>query len=213
MRGKGINYDTGFSPGGRSSRAAFDPQVVQRELDIIARDLHCTAVRITGADPERLTIAAERAVNSGLDVWFSPVPSDRPTAELVPYFADCASRAAHLRKRSDREVVLVLGCELSAFASGFLPGDDVYQRLAQLSAPSPALYAAYETLLERFNAFLGETANAARREFGGRITYASGPWEQVDWRPFDIVAVDAYRDASNAATYEEQLRHYFGHDK
>ena len=28
MRGKGINYDTGFSPGGRLSREDFDPAIV-----------------------------------------------------------------------------------------------------------------------------------------------------------------------------------------
>jgi hypothetical protein len=41
MRGKGINYDTGFCPGGESSREQFDAGVVRGEMRVIARDLHC----------------------------------------------------------------------------------------------------------------------------------------------------------------------------
>jgi hypothetical protein len=74
MRGKGINYDTGFMPGNRS-RPDFDPAVVAAEIRVIARDLGCTAVRITGADPERIGIAAQAAAAEGLEVWFSPFPS------------------------------------------------------------------------------------------------------------------------------------------
>ena len=48
MRGKGINYDTGFSPGGRNSREDFDAGIVRREMHVIARELHCTAVRVSG---------------------------------------------------------------------------------------------------------------------------------------------------------------------
>ena len=43
MRGKGINYDTGFSPGGENSREHFDAGIVRSEMRIIARELHCTA--------------------------------------------------------------------------------------------------------------------------------------------------------------------------
>ena len=62
MRGKGINYDTGFINKGVSSREPFDIAVVTRELHIIRDDLHCNAVRDTGGDPARLDIAAGIAV-------------------------------------------------------------------------------------------------------------------------------------------------------
>ena len=39
MRGKGINYDTGFCPGGVNSREHFDPDVVRSEMRVIAREL------------------------------------------------------------------------------------------------------------------------------------------------------------------------------
>jgi len=59
MRGKGINYDTGFYPGGHNSRERFDAGTVRREMGVIARELHCTAVRISGGEPARLSIAGE----------------------------------------------------------------------------------------------------------------------------------------------------------
>jgi hypothetical protein len=38
MRGKGINYDTGFMPGNHS-RPGFDPALVAAEIRVIAREL------------------------------------------------------------------------------------------------------------------------------------------------------------------------------
>jgi hypothetical protein len=213
MRGRGINYDTGFLPGGQSTRESFDPEVVRRELRIIADDLHCNAVRISGADPERLSVAAAHALDAGLEVWFAPFPCELTTDELLPYLDDCAARAEDLRGRSAREVVLVLGCETSLFSPGFLPGDDLFQRIANVQVPGPELFAAFGALPARLNAFLAEAAAVARRRFGGRLTYASGSWEQVDWSPFDVVAVDAYREDSNAATFRQQLERQLSHGK
>jgi hypothetical protein len=211
MRGKGINYDTGFRPGGISSRTAFDPDVVRREIRIIAEDLHCTAIRISGADPERLTIAAEHAAAAGLEVWFAPFPCELTADEMRPLFAECADRAEAIR-RSGAEVVLVTGCELSLFAQGFIPGETVYDRIAVLSGGLKA-WAAMRQVPARVNAFLAETAADVRQRFGGRVSYAAGPWEEIDWTPFDIVSVDAYRAAYNAATFREEIRGHFRHGK
>ena len=204
MRGKGINYDTGFSPGGRLSREDFDADVVRREMQVIASELRCTAVRITGGEPERLSVAGELAAAAGLEVWFSPFPCELTTGQLAPLFADCADRAERLRRAGAR-VVLATGCELTLFAAGFLPGDDVYQRIAALQSPGPELYAAFGTMSARLNGFLAETVAAARERFAGPLTYASGMWEPVDWQPFDIAATDAYRDATNAQRFRAEL--------
>ena len=74
MRNYGINYDTGITADGDCTRKSFDDAVVQRELQIIASDLHATAVRVTGDDPRRLARAGEHALAAGLELWFSPVP-------------------------------------------------------------------------------------------------------------------------------------------
>lgn len=45
-----------------------------------------------------------------------------------------------------------------------------------------------------------------RERFGGRITYASMPFEGVDWTPFDIISVDLYRSAEVADRYAAGIR-------
>ncbi|GAA4606550.1 hypothetical protein GCM10023195_23740 [Actinoallomurus liliacearum] len=212
MRAKGINYDTGFHPGGENSRKTFDSDVVRREMRIIADDLHCTAVRISGGDPERLTVAAEHAAAAGLEVWFAPFPCELTAEQMLPLFTDCAERAEDIR-RGGTEAVLVTGCEVSLFAAGFIPGDDVYARIDALVSGDPAVYATMREVPARVNAFFAETVAAARKRFGGRITYAAGPWEDIDWTPFDLVGVDAYRAAENAGRYVEELRAHFRHGK
>ena len=75
MHRRGINYDTGFAPSGdQLSRESFEPAQVRREIEIIARDLHCNAVRISGRDADRIALAAEHALAEGLEVWFAPLP-------------------------------------------------------------------------------------------------------------------------------------------
>lgn len=212
MRGKGINYDTGFLPGNHDSRPDFDPAVVAAEMRIIARELGCTAVRVSGSKPERISIAAQAAAAEGLEVWFAPFPPELTAAELLELFRDRADRAEHLR-RAGASVVLVAGCELSLFNPGFLPGTNSYDRIARLGKPSPRLYASFARLPKRLNAFLGEAADTVRGRFGGPVTYASGTWEPVDWSRFDIVSVDAYRDAKNAGSFRADLRKQLGHGK
>ncbi|HEY1619105.1 MAG TPA: hypothetical protein VGG25_15900 [Streptosporangiaceae bacterium] len=211
MRGKGINYDTGFQPGNRS-RPDFDPAIVAAEIRVIARELGCTAVRISGADPGRIEVAARAAAAEGLEAWFSPFPCELPPASLLELFGDCADRAERLR-RDGAEVVLVIGCELSLFNPGYLPGTYFYDRIRRLARPGPRQLAAFARLPKRLNGFLAEAAQAARSRFGGPLTYASGTWEPVDWSVFDIVSVDAYRDKRNARSFRAELRKHFEHGK
>jgi len=212
MRARGINYDTGFTPGGKLSRTTFEPDEVRRELLMIVEDLHCTAVRITGFDPERIAVAAAIAAELGLEVWFAPFPCDLTTDEMLPLFLDCAARAEALRV-GGASVVLVLGCELSLFAQGFLPGDTVYSRIEGIMTASPETYAAFATAPAAVAAFLETAVAAARERFGGPVTYASGLWEDIDWTPFDFVSVDAYRDKENASTFVDQLMARTKHGK
>jgi hypothetical protein len=66
----------------------------------------------------------------------------------------------------------------------------------------------------QMNAFFGDVIERVRAEgFGGKVTYASGKWEAVDWSLFDVVSVDLYRDADNADRYVERLREYAVHGK
>ena len=212
MRGKGINYDTGARLSGGWTREAFDSSVVRREMQVIAGDLHCTAVRISGSDPDRLTIAGEHAADAGLEVWFAPFPCDLTAEQMLPLFAECAARAEDLR-RHGAGVVLVPGGELSIFARGFLPGDDLFARTALLTRPGPDLGSLLSAVPARLNAFLAEAVGIVRNGFGGKVTYASLLFERVDWTPFDYVAVDGYRAAHNAATFREEIRDLHRHGR
>ncbi|HEX8033662.1 MAG TPA: hypothetical protein VF510_07430, partial [Ktedonobacterales bacterium] len=156
MHRKGINYDTGFAPiGDRLARETFEPAQVRREIAIIARDLHCNAVRISGRDADRITLAAEYALAEGLEVWFAPFPCNMTPNELVPYFVASAQVAERLRKQSP-QVVFVLGCEMSLFNSDFIPGAHYLERIQTMMNPAllASLSVSPEELLQRFNTFL-----------------------------------------------------------
>ena len=206
MRTKGINYDTGFFPGRKASRPELDPAQVRREMEVIASDLHCNAVRVSGGDPDRLEMAARAAADAGLTVWWSPLPAELTLADTSALMERSAEQAERLR-RGGTEVVLVTGCELSVFAKGFLPGEDSYERLAALASPDPQLWAALAGVPAELTRFLADVVGSARRHFGGPVTYASAPWEHdlLDWTAFDVVSVDAYRNAQNAAAYRDDL--------
>ncbi|WP_329122817.1 hypothetical protein [Streptomyces sp. NBC_01465] len=214
MRRHGINYDTGFTPTGpESSRTEFDAATVRREMQIIAEDLHCDAVRISGGDPERLTAAAEAAAAAGLEIWFAPFPCDLPADELLAVLTDCADRAEAIRG-TGAEVVYVTGCEISLFNPGFLPGEGLMERIDALTNADRAWYGTeLPAVLGRLSTFMADVAAAVRPRFGGRITYAAGPWEHIDWTPFDIVGVDAYRAEYNKNTFREEIRGHLAHGK
>lgn len=204
MRGKGINYDTGFINKGTSSRATFDPTVVRREIGIIRDDLHCNLIRVTGGDPERLELAAAIAAELGLEVWFAPFTCDLTPDEMLALLADCAERAERIRQRG-AEVVVVTGAELSLLNHGFLPGESIgermellgnHQRLRELIGAVPA----------RMNEFLGQVVAVVREWFGGKVTYAAMPFEGVDWAPFDFVSLDLYRSAEVAPHFAGAVR-------
>jgi hypothetical protein len=205
MRGKGINYDTGFLNGGTSTHEPFDAEQVRQDMRVVHDDLHCTAVRITGGDAERLKLAATAAADAGLEVWLCPFTSNASQDELLALLGDCAGHAEALRQRGD-EVVMLTGSELSLFVIGFLPGDTLTDRLALIADPV-RVRPHIAQLRARINDFLARAAGVVRERFGGKLSYASLPFEGVDWTRFDVIATDAgYRTAATAATFRDLMR-------
>ncbi|NTV62711.1 MAG: SDR family oxidoreductase [Oscillochloris sp.] len=204
MRAKGIIYDTGFIHKGVSSREPFGIEVVTRELQIIAHDLHCTAVRVTGGDPERLDIAARIAAEAGLEVWFSPFTCDLTQAEMLTLLTDCAERAERLHQQG-AEVVYVVGAEISLLNKGFLPGDTLGERMELLS-DLQRLRPLIAQVPAQVNDFLARAVAAVRERFGGKVTYAAMPFEGVDWALFDIISLDLYRSVEVADRYAAAVR-------
>ncbi|MEF3306585.1 hypothetical protein [Paenibacillus sp. GYB003] len=208
---RGVTYDTGFLSEGGSTHPDFDAARVSREMEIIRRDLHCTAVRVTGGEPDRLDIAAQAAAAAGLEVWFSPFTNDLDQEELLALLADCAERAERLRL-AGAEVIMVAGAELTLFTRGFLPGETLPERLSILSQPA-VVRAAFAKLPDLLNGFLKRAADVVRARFGGRITYAALPSEPVNWELFDLIAVDAYNSAEVADRYADSVKKLAGSGK
>ncbi|BCJ39964.1 hypothetical protein GCM10010168_28230 [Actinoplanes ianthinogenes] len=198
MRGNGISYDTGWVLGERIGRPGFGPATVERDLRVIRDELHCTAVRVMGGDPDRLALAASIAADLGLEVWFSPYPLELTEDEMLALFAECAERAERLRERG-AAVVFVAGAEISLMNRGFLPGDDVMQRVAGMREH-------LTTVRARVNGFLARAVAVVRERFTGPVTYAAVPVEQVDWEIFDILSVDLYRSAAIADQFAAGVR-------
>lgn len=207
---RGITYDTGVDYDASSlSREHWHPTSVAQDMRTIARELHCTAVSVIGTDHDRLRDAAELALAEGLDVWLQPRLIEASWPDALEHLAVGAGIAERLREGSDRSVVLTLGCELSLFLKGILPGRGFMGRMRALTVT----WIGMPLFDRRLNAYLRSAVEVARARFGGPVTYAAGEWEGVDWAGFDYVGVDLYREASNARSYLGKLRALHDHGK
>lgn len=216
MRYLGIHYDIGTTTIDRgTTRPDLDRPTIEREIADIATGLHANAVRITGVDVDRIRVAAEVAGRHGLGIWLSPMLPDADAATTMRAIETSATIAQRLRDAGN-EVVLVVGCELSAFMRGVLPGEHQGDRLALLRDIDRLMAQVTAEGLDpqdTFDQFLREATDVARERFDGPLSYAAGPWESVDWSRFDIVGVDAYRDATNRTTYVDALRTRIEHER
>lgn len=215
MRWKGVCYDVGRALAGEAWRPNFDADIARRELTIIQRDLHCNAVRICGQDIERLTSAAEIALQLGLEVWLSPELFDHRAQETLDYLATAAQAAEKLRLRWPDRLTLSVGSELTLFMRGILDNRTFVERVGN---PFGLFLVMLRLRLLRahnkpLNAFLTQASRAVRSIFHGPVTYASAPIEDVDWSLFDVVGVDYYRGQQNRASYGERLQRYFSFGK
>lgn len=205
MRRWGVTYDTGFLHAGGTTRERFDARVVGREMSILHADLGCDAVRVTGGDRDRLETAATLAAEAGLEVWYCPFTADVGEDELFAFLGEAAERAERLRL-AGADVVLVTGSEIGVFVPGFLPGATLEERMAALSRPE-TLRARLPDVRARVNAFLARAVTMVRERFAGPVTYASLPFEGVDWTPFDLAATDAaYGSPADADRFRAGIR-------
>jgi len=210
MKHKGVCYDVGRVMMGRKWRPAFNPEIVRRELEIIKNDLHCNVVRICGLDIDRLTVAAEYALDCGLNVWLSPEMWDRSQQETLDYVAKAAASAEHIGDQATNDVVFSVGSELTLFMEGIVEGNNVFERMVHPSFLDAIREGTHNAPL---NAFLANANDVVRNAFDGKVTYASVPFETVDWSQFDIVCVDLYRDKRIRDGYANLLKRWFAFDK
>lgn len=210
LRTRGICYDTGvnYTPDALS-RTFWHVEAVAADMRVIASDLGCTAVAIFGTRHERLRDAAELALAEGLDVWLQPRLIEATSSEMIDHMVEAAKLAEVLRERHPGKVTLNVGCELSLFMKGVLPGRNFMWRMRGLLVA----WMAMPLFNRKLNVHLHLAATRAREHFGGPLAYSAGEWEGVDWRPFDSVGVDYYRERLNASTYVAGLRALARHGK
>ena len=207
---KGVCYDTGRAYSDRFvTRQVFDPAMTRRELQIIRDDLHCNAVRFQGTDVGRLTTAAADALRLGLQVWLSPERFQKSQQETLAYLVKAAAAAEPLHKRFPGRLVFCVGTESTLFTRGIVPGRTTDERIAKIRQAGlrSGPYA------PNLQAFLAEAAERVRKVFRGPLTYASTPFEVVDWTLFDYIGVDHYRNSKVEHRYAETIGRYLGQGK
>jgi hypothetical protein len=201
---RGINYDVGTAVTPEfTTRPDGHRAYLQSELEAIRDDLHCNSIAIFGGNTERLIEGATAAAAAGLNVRLQPRLIDMPAEETLVQLAEISQAAAGIQP-GNSEVVFDVGCELTLMSHGIVPGESFAERLEYFLGHLDELPSFNESL----NALLAQATTEVRKSFDGRITYASGSWEAVDWSGFDIVGVDLYRDGQNAAGYLDVLRSY-----
>ena len=132
MRFRGINYDTGtFYVPGHLSRPDWSETLMVEQIRTISEELHCNAVNVFGSDVGRIVATAEVALEAGLNVWVQPRLPDATTSATLQHFEDVAVAAEVLRVGQAR-LALNLGCELTVFTAGLLPGNGYEQRAQAL---------------------------------------------------------------------------------
>lgn len=203
MKQRGINYDTGTRYiGDALTRPTFELAEVSRDLRAIAGELHCNSVGFYGSDLERIVAAARLAQQQGLGVMMQLRAIDADRHELLAAVRSASQAAQSLCAQAP--VILNIGCELSLFMRGLLPGRSFLTRMKSLALLRPLL----PWINRRLNRVLSETLAEARHQFDGQIIYSAGVWEDIDWRPFDLAGVDLYRDKDNVRTYAADVRRW-----
>jgi hypothetical protein len=186
---RGINYDVGTVLGA-NWRPDYNPQTTHRELEIIKKDLHCTAVGISGRDISRVVATAEDALRQGLEVWLHPADwNNKPADFTLAYITEAAKAAQPLHERYPGKVVFSVGSEFTLFMQGIVPGKTLQQRLQNAFKTGIVQSGTHNQSL---NDFLGKALAEVRKVFSGPVIYRSLVWEQVDWTNFDLIGVDHY---------------------
>ncbi|TDC46471.1 abortive infection protein [Jiangella ureilytica] len=207
LRYRGIDYDTGTSYVPHTdSRPDWSSSLMQRHMAVIRTELHANAVTVFGSSPARIFETARFALDAGLEVWVQPRLPDATVTATIEQLAAVAEKVEPLRAESGR-LRLNVGCELTIFTTGLIPGRSYLDRARRLRWLWPLL----PVFNQRLNRMLHRAAGAVRQRFAGEITYGAGSWETVDWEPFDAVGLNHYRDHSNhhryTAVLDEARRH------
>jgi len=148
-------------------------------------------------------VAAEDALRQGMEVWLSPELWNKSPKTTLTYTAQAAETAEKLRRQWPDKLVLSIGSELTLFMKGIVKGGSLWRRMHNAFAGGVVKSGKHNGPL---NDYLSDATGAVRKVFQGPITYASLPFERVDWGPFDYIGIDHYRATQNTDRYADMLK-------
>ena len=207
---KGVNDDVGTVMGG-NWRPDYNPQTVEREIEIIKNDLHCNAIGISGKDIGRIAVTAEAALNQGLEAWLNPADwTNKPPEPTLAYITEAAKAAQPLYERYPGKVVFSIGSEFTLFMQGIVPGKTLMQRLDTAFKQGFVKSGRHNQPL---NDFLAKANEAVRSVFAGPVMYRSLSFEDVDWSSFDFIGIDHYWGEMIKDRYIDMVKPLFDYGK
>ncbi|MDN0201049.1 abortive phage infection protein [Streptomyces sp. S.PNR 29] len=181
---RGVVYTVGA---GETPGTAWSADRMRADIRAISDDLHADAVEITGDGVERLTATAAEAAERGLHIWLQPKIGDIPQGDILEQVAETGRFAERLR-RQGASVEFGVGCEFQLFVPGIVPGETVLERVENLLNGTVDR----ERMQRGLDRFTARAAKVGRSVFRGRLGYAAGSDDKVDWDLFDIVGLNYY---------------------
>lgn len=211
MKYKGITYDVGTEYMlGSLTRSGLTREVIEKDIFEIKNNLNCNSIRIYGTEKHLLILAAEVALKSGLNVWLSPRLINENVQTTINFLEGIAKEVETLKSvYIDKEIVFIIAGEATIDLKGFLEGETIYDRIQNIAKPSFFIKKAFGIKPPYQNAFINflhQSVLAVRKNFTGKITYASGMWEIVDWTIFDFVSINLYKASFNKSFFNKTIR-------
>jgi hypothetical protein len=191
---KGICLSIGRRFSGKSNLPPSEDEL-HEYLDVIWRDLQCNSLRLMGDFDDTMLRCIQLSKNLGFKIIAASPRYNRANEttdnDIEAHVKNVIAFSAELEKvRGDSDsVVLVVGNELTIDVRGIYSGLSYDDRVKQISSNWDKT-----EYHERLNSYLKKILEGVRGKFGGRVTYASGTWEKVEWRQlgFDIVGSNLY---------------------
>jgi hypothetical protein len=157
-----------------------------------------------------LAVSSEDALRLGLEVWFSPELWNKSPQTTLAYTAKAAEIAEDLRRHYPDKLVMSVGSELTLFMKGMIPGGGVLSRMRHAFRDGGVRAGKHNKPL---NDHLSRVVDSVRQVYQGPLTYASLPFEDVDWEPFDFIGVDHFRATRINDRYADMLKPLLAHGK
>ena len=211
MKYKGITYDIGTEYTlNILTRENLNEDMVKSDMDAIKNKLNCNSIRIYGKESKLLLFASEIALQDGLNVWISPRLIDGNIENTLTYLKNIATEFELLKlKYPTQELILIIGGELTIDMNSFVQGNTIQERVANLVKPLFFIKNAFgikPKYQKSFNKFLKDAVSLVKKEFSGKVTYASAMWEKVDWADFDFTSMNLYKASFNKSFFNQTLK-------